>query len=276
METKGKAFQRLVVAGYLGLTLLFIVIYFLSGYLPESAASLATLLQDVALNLAIALTISFGSYVLLRPLIEDSNRKTLEEFQAKALDLLSLEKGVREAGVVRVYENLDIDILSERLKTAKKRVCLLSIWLSSQPEQLGEHLVTLAQQGILVQLLQASPDSDICKIRANSQKVLFPEESTFDPAFISRIIESNNAYYQKLKSEQGVSIEVRLFDLLPPFSLILIDDSAFIRFYGYGGKAVNTPHIEFRFSDTGKDFSVFAHFILSQFNLIWRNAKPLQ
>jgi hypothetical protein len=90
METKGKAFQRLAVTGYLGLTLMFIMIYFLAGYLPESAASVATLLQEVALNLAIALTISFGSYVLLRPLIEDSNRKTLEDFQTKTLDLLTL------------------------------------------------------------------------------------------------------------------------------------------------------------------------------------------
>jgi hypothetical protein len=275
METKGKAFQRLVVAGYLGLTLLFIVIYFLSGYLPQSAASLATLLQDVALNLAIALTISFGSYVLLRPLIEDSNRKTLEEFQAKALDLLTLEKGVREAGVVRIYENLTMDILTDRLKKAQKRVCFLNIWLSSPPEQLGEPLAALAKKGVSVQLMQASPYSDICKIRANSQKVLFPEESTFDPAFISRIIESNNVYYQKLRAEQDVMIEVRLFDLLPPFSLMLIDDSAFIRFYGYGGKAANTPHIEFRFNDKSHDFSIFGHFILSQFDLIWRNSVQL-
>jgi hypothetical protein len=272
METKGKAFQRLVVAGYLGLTLLFIVIYFLAGYLPESVASLATLLQDVALNPAIALTISFGSYVLLRPLIEDSNRKTLEEFQAKALDLLTLEKGVREAGVVRVYENLDMDILAERLKTAEKRVCFLSIWLSSQPERLGEPLVALAKKGVSVQLMQASPYSDICKIRANSQKVLFPEESTFDPAFISRIIESNNAYYQKLKSEQGVSIEVRLFDLLPPFSLILIDNSVFVRFYGYGEKAANTPHIEFRLGEANNKFNVFGAFVLSQFEMIWNKS----
>jgi hypothetical protein len=49
----------LVVAGYLGLTLLFILIYFLAGYLPESTATLGKLLQDVALNLTIALPISF-------------------------------------------------------------------------------------------------------------------------------------------------------------------------------------------------------------------------
>jgi hypothetical protein len=276
METKGKAFQRLVVAGYLGLTLLFIVIYFLAGYLPESAASLATLLQDVALNLAIALTISFGSYVLLRPLIEDSNRKTLEEFQSKALDLLTLEKGVREAGVVRIYDNLTIDRLTERLEKAQKRVCFLSIWLISQPEQLGEPLAALAKRGVSIQLLQASPDSEICRIRANSQKVLFPEESTFDPDFVSRIIENNNAFYQRLNAEQNINIEVKLFDLLPPFSLILIDDSAFIRFYGYGDKANKTPHIEFRFNDTDSRFSVFSHFVMSQFDLIWQNSKQLQ
>jgi hypothetical protein len=40
MTTKNKAFQRLVVAGYLGLTLLFILIYFLAGYMPESTATL--------------------------------------------------------------------------------------------------------------------------------------------------------------------------------------------------------------------------------------------
>jgi hypothetical protein len=257
IETKGKAFQRLVVAGYLGLTLLFIMIYFLSGYLPESAAALGTLLQDVALNLAIALTISFGSYVLFRPLIEDSNRKTLEDFQTKALDLLTLEKGVREAGVVRVYENLDMDILSERLKVAEKRVCFLSIWLSSQPERLETSFVELSKRGVPVQILQASPNSDICKIRANSQRVLFPDESSFEPAFISRIIEKNNAYFQKLKTEQGVNVEVRLFDLLPPFSLILIDNSVFVRFYGYGEKAANTPHIEFRLGEANNKFNIF-------------------
>jgi hypothetical protein len=105
MTTKNKAFQRLVVAGYLGLTLLFILIYFLAGYMPESTATLGKFLQDVALNLTIALTISFGSYALLRPFIEYSNRKTLEDFQTAALELLTLEKGVREAGVVCIYEN---------------------------------------------------------------------------------------------------------------------------------------------------------------------------
>jgi hypothetical protein len=94
MTTKNKALQRLVVAGYFGLTLLFILIYFLAGYMPESTATLGKLLQDVALNLTIALTISFGSYALLRPLIEDSNRKTLEDFQTAALELLTLEKGM--------------------------------------------------------------------------------------------------------------------------------------------------------------------------------------
>jgi hypothetical protein len=54
MTTKNKAFQRLVVAGYLGLTLLFILIYFLAGYMPESTATLGKLLQDVALNLTLA------------------------------------------------------------------------------------------------------------------------------------------------------------------------------------------------------------------------------
>jgi hypothetical protein len=272
METKGKAFQRLVVAGYLGLTLLFIVIYFLAGYLPEAAASLATLLQDVALNLAIALAISFGSYVLFRPLIEDSNRKTLEEFQSKALDLLTLEKGVREAGVVRVYENLDMDILAERLNTAEKRVCFLSIWLSSQPERLEASFVDLSKRGVAVQVLQATPNSDICKIRANSQKVLFPDESSFEPVFISRIIEKNNAYFQKLESEQGTNVEVRLFDLLPPFSLILIDNSVFVRFYGYGEKAANTPHIEFRLGEANDKFNVFGAFVLSQFEMIWNKS----
>jgi hypothetical protein len=244
----------------------------MAGYMPESTATLGKLLQDVALNLTIALTISFGSYALLRPFIEDSNRKTLEDFQTAALELLTLEKGVREAGVVRIYENLDMDILSIRLKSAEKRVCFLSIWLSSQPEKLETSFIELSKKGVTVQVLQASPDSDICKIRANSQKVLFPDESSFEPAFISRIIEKNNVYFQTLKTEQGINVEVRLFDLLPPFSLILIDNSVFVRFYGYGEKAANTPHIEFRLGEANNKFNVFGAFVLSQFEMIWNKS----
>jgi hypothetical protein len=276
MTTKNKAFQRLVVAGYLGLTLLFILIYFLAGYMPESTATLGKLLQDVALNLTIALTISFGSYALLRPFIEDSNRKTLEDFQTAALELLTLEKGVREAGVVRIYETLDDTVLQERLAKAKERVLMMVIWIDSAEKRFSTVFEELCKKQVAIQILQAKPDSEISKIRAASQKTLFPEESTFDPAFVSRIIENNNVYYQKLKAEQNINIEVRLFDLLPPFSLILIDDSAFIRFYGYGDKANKTPHIEFRFNDTDSRFNVFSHFVMSQFDLIWQNSKQLQ
>jgi hypothetical protein len=275
METKSKAFQRLVVVGYLGLTLLFIVIYFLSGYLPESAASLATLLQDVALNLAIALTISFGSYVLLRPLIEDSNRKTLEDFQAKALDLLTLEKGVREAGVVRIYETLDDVLLQERLSCTKERVCFLSIWMDTPETRLGKNLVELLNRGVSIKILQANPSSEICKVRADSQKALFPDSRSYEPAFIANVIEANNAYFRSLMSESGGTLEVRLFEIMPPFSMVLIDDSAFVSFYGLGKRAATTPHIEFRFNRKEDEFSHVAEFILSQFATLWEHAKPI-
>jgi hypothetical protein len=272
METKGKAFQRLVVAGYLGLTLLFIVIYFLAGYLPQSSASLATLLQDVALNLAIALTISFGSYVLLRPLIEDSNRKTLEDFQAKALDLLSLEKGVREAGVVRVYESLKDASLLNRLAEAKERIWFLSIWMDKPETLLDDVLDRLVQHKVKVKVLLASPESDVCKLRAQSQANLFPDLSSFQPEFIARVTQANNAYFEKVKTKTGADIEVRSFNVLPPFSLVLVDNNVLIGLYGHGERTTSVPWIEFKLTSEGNDFSYFRAFILNQFNAIWDSA----
>jgi hypothetical protein len=118
--------QKLLRAAYLGGFALFVLIYFLAGALPDQYQQWRALLQDVFLNLTIALTISFGSYFLLRPLIQDRDHKSLEDFQQAALDLLTLEKGVCEAGVVRIYENLSDAVLQERLATAKNRICFVS------------------------------------------------------------------------------------------------------------------------------------------------------
>ncbi len=274
METKGKAFQRLVVAGYLGLTLLFIIIYFLSGYLPQSAASLATLLQDVSLNLAIALTISFGSYVLLRPLIEDSNRKTLEDFQAKALDLLTLEKGVREAGVVRIYETLDDGVLQDKIENAKDRVYLWSIWLDNPEHRLGIYLESVVKRGVQLKVLQARPESSISTLRAESQKTLFPDPSSFQPEFVTNILNKNLKYFSDLQNQFPKNVEVRVFDILPPFALILIDDTALIGLYGYGERTLSAPRIEFRLDSENREFSYFKSFILQQFEAAWsKSAK---
>jgi hypothetical protein len=272
MTTKNKAFQRLVVAGYLGLTLLFILIYFMAGYMPESIATLGKLLQDVALNLTIALTISFGSYALLRPFIEDSNRKTLEDFQTAALELLTLEKGVREAGVVRIYETLDDTVLQERLAKAKERVLMMVIWIDSAEKRFSTVFEELCKKQVAIQILQAKPDSEISKIRAASQKTLFPEESSFELSFVTNIVKANNTYFTQLKDKTGGNIQVKAFDVLPPFSLILIDDCAFIRFYGYGKRVSATPHIEFRLDATKKEFSFFGEFILGQFEAIWQKS----
>jgi hypothetical protein len=125
---------------------------------------------------------------------------------------------------------LDVSVLVERLKSAKRKVCFLSIWLSNQPNKIKEQLIELSNRGVEIQALQADPNSEICTIRALSQKALFPEESTFQPNFISRIINSNINYFKKLNQTHNTNIEVRMFDLLPPFSLKLIDDTAFIRF----------------------------------------------
>jgi hypothetical protein len=139
METKSKNLHQVVWVGYIGLLGLFLLVYFLSGYLPEGYASLSKLLQDVSLSLSIALTISFGSYVLIWPILEDRDRKTLEDFQKAALDLLTLEKGAWEAGVVRICESLDDDVLQKLLTKAKERVCFLSIWLDNPEKRLGKH-----------------------------------------------------------------------------------------------------------------------------------------
>jgi hypothetical protein len=270
MTTKNKAFQRLVVAGYLGLMLLFILIYFLAGYMPESTATLGKLLQDVALNLSIALTISFGSYALLRPFIEDSNRKTWEDFQTAALELLTLEKGVREAGVVRIYETLDDAVLKEKLNKAEERIYLLSIWLDKPEERLGSCLTDAINRGVKLKILQAQPNSDICLLRAKSQEKLFPNSSSFQPEFVTNILKDNLEYFSKLQSTFLKNVEVRVFDILPPFALILIDNQALIGLYGYGERTLSAPRIEFRLDNKNKEFGYFKHFILC-FLTIMRN-----
>lgn len=275
METNSKHLQRIIWVGYAGLLSLFLLIYFLSGFLPVEQASLGKLLQDVSLNLAIALTISFGSYALLRPILENRDRKTLEDFQNAALELLTLEKGVREAGVVRIYDSLNDEILQKRLSEAKERVCFLSIWLDSPEKRLGKYLPELAKRGVSLKILQANPEADVCRVRADSQKALFPEASSYEPAFVTNLINQNIAYFSKLQSEVKENVEVRLFDVLPPFSLILIDDSAFLGLYGYGEKASSAPRIEFRLNAEGTEYSFFRDFIIYQFETIWDKAAPI-
>jgi hypothetical protein len=60
---------------------------------------------------------------------------------------------------------------------------------------------------------------------------------------------------------------------MPPFSLVLIDNSAIVSFYGYGKRVASTPHIEFRFDAEHKEFSYFSEFILTQFETIWETSS---
>jgi hypothetical protein len=274
MISKDKHVQRIVLTGYFVLLGLLLLIYCLSSYIPDAQLLWKGLLQDLSLNLAIALAIALGSYFLLRPLLQNNERKNLEDFQKAALDLLTLEKGVREAGVVRIYENLTADLLRDRLAAAQQRACFLSIWFGNTKEKPDTIFEELIQRGISIRILQAHPNSNIAQIRANSQKALFPEEDSFDPDFVTRIINKSNAYFSELKTKTAADLEVRLFDTMPPFSLVLIDDSAFVSFYGYDSKVGSTPHIEFRFDKENKDFSYFREFILSQFEALWdKSAK---
>lgn len=275
MVSERKHLQKMLLAGYVvGLGVLLLV-YFLSGYLPDEQALWRGLLQDLFLNLAIALTISCASYYLLRPLLVDRDRKSLEDFQKAALELLTLEKGVREAGVVRIYESLSDETLQERLAAARQRVCFLSIWMDHPEKRFGKVFENLAKSNVKLRFLLASPESEVCKIRADSQTALFPEASSYEPAFISRIVQANQTYFSEVKTKTGLDLELRLFDLMPPFSLVLIDNSAFVSFYGYGQRVAATPHIEFRFEGQSKEFQYFSDFVLSQFEAIWDSAAKV-
>jgi hypothetical protein len=203
----------------------------------------------------------------------DRDRKNLEDFQSKALELLTLEKGVREAGMVRIYESLDDTVLKERMKAAKNRVYMLVFWLKKPEERFGEILEMLCKANVSIKVLQVKPESGVARIRAESQRSLFPDEEAFDATFIARIVEKNNHYFQTLKEKTGGRIEAKTFSSLPPFSLVLIDDSAFIRFYGYGQRVSNTPHLEIRFGDNSDGFNYFSTFILSQFDMLWDSAE---
>jgi hypothetical protein len=268
MISKDKHVQRIVLTGYFILLGLLLLIYCLSSYIPDAQLLWRGLLQDLSLNFAIVLAMALGSYFLLRPLLQDNERKNLEDFQKAALELLTLEKGVREAGVVRIYENFTDALLRERLAAAQQRAYIFSIWLGNAEERWGKVFETLLEKGISIRILHGSPESDVTKLRADSQQALFPDAESFDPEFLSRIIKKDNAYFQNLKVKNG-DLEVRQFSIMPPFSMILIDDNVFVGFYGYGAKASSTPRIEFRFDDRDENFRYFKNFILNQFDTIW-------
>jgi hypothetical protein len=176
---------------------------------------------------------------------------------------------------VRIYETLDDVLLQERLSKAKERVCFLSIWMDAPETRLGKNFTEFLNRGVSLKILQANPASEICKVRADSQKALFPDSRSYEPAFIANVIEANNAYFRNLIVESKGKMEVRLFDIMPPFSMVLIDDLVFVSFYGLGKRAATTPHIEFRFNRKADEFSHVAEFILSQFSTLWEHAKPI-
>jgi DNA-binding CsgD family transcriptional regulator len=178
--------------------------------------------------------------------------------------------GTRQAGLLRVHQAMPIDTFVGWTQHAHKTVRLLTTWtglLYNQPQLFYAPL----ERGCAVQILLLNPSSPFARQRSLDIYLGMPLRTINEqevPRNIQTSIRQIADLYQEAEGLPG-RLDLRLYDLLPSFSLYQCDLRILIGFFPHSARTTTFPMLEVQ-SDSllGRRFS-------EEFDAIWTHATAI-
>lgn len=263
----------LIIFAILATPLLF-GLYVLLNPANDLETNLYAFLSNLSATMVATLVVFIFSILVFRR-VSNLEKERAEKHLAEAIsagleDIVAGERRISQAGIARTYSGLPVELLQNRVSSADTRVNIVQIWIND-PKKRFEEAFKAVGKSLTIRILEANPASALVKLRAESQRHLFPATATFDPEFIAKALSDNLEVYKQLVRDHDIKLEVRWYDGVPPFTMHIIDDTALIGFYAYGGFSHLTPHLEVRSGEN--DLTTFEEFCSTQFDALWETAE---
>lgn len=175
------------------------------------------------------------------------------------------------AGIVRVYKNLDYQLLVERMAEADE-IVILNTWI---PELniLADALVDALARGTYVSILMLHPASNIAQLRSQALKgstqARFREDRV-GPGIL-HCLEVFAAIARTLDDDGRRHLRVRLYDSLPSMAVYGVDDRAFVSLFLHGQVSVHSVQIEVEGSD-----SLMGRLVFGELETVWKMAREIE
>ena len=252
-------------------------------------------LTNILEYLPIVLTMGFGVYLALKvqlETIDDSkllgwiltilcllatsilvdrftNLRRIEKYSEEVNELLKTKKGKVSLETI-LSTRKTLPPLEERLQSAKEVVITGGSLFRLSSEYLGL-FEKLAKDGCKMKFLMLSPETESAKITAENIVYEIQDYSSY-----KNYIQSSIYGFKKLKEKYPESVEIRLSEYLPSFSIFGIDTTKdngeiMIELYTHNVPTRERPH----FLLQSKREPFWYKFFLNQFESIWGNAEDV-
>lgn len=167
------------------------------------------------------------------------------------------------AGLVYMHPDFPVDDFSGWLRQARRRIRVLNTW--SHVIARHDHLLAQALgRGVALQILLLDPSSTFAKQR--SLDLHLDDEEV--PQNIRANIRQLATLYPELDGARS-SLELRLYNVLPSFSIHCVDDQALIGFFPHAARTTSFPLLEIHID------APFGQYIDAEFEQIWKSATPV-
>lgn len=169
------------------------------------------------------------------------------------------------AGILGVHQGLPLDLVQQWLSEVNRYVRIQDTWMVDSLLSL-EHafLAASKDRGAQLQILLLA-DGPLASQR--SRDVWPPGAEPIDEHYVAKKVQANIGELKRW-SAKGVKLQVRLYQAVPCFQLLMCDDRALIGFYRQSERASEGPQIEI----AGMD-ALFARFVTEEFDKLWEQAE---
>jgi DNA-binding CsgD family transcriptional regulator len=180
------------------------------------------------------------------------------------------ELSVREAGLTHVHLGMPLGLYSHWLQRAQHTIRLMNTWsgIVTEFEQL---FLDATRRGASVQVLKLDPSSPFARQRSldlhlgESDRLRDAEEV---PKNIRAGIRQLADLYPELEDLPG-RLELRLYNVLPSFSVHQCDHRALVGFFPHAERTTTFPMLEIEIA------TPFGEHIIEEFERIWESATPV-
>jgi DNA-binding CsgD family transcriptional regulator len=174
----------------------------------------------------------------------------------------------KQAGLTRVHLGMPIDVFTGWVRQAQHTLRLLNTWTGIFYDR-PDLLITPIELGCTVQILLLDPSSPFAKQRS-LDIYLGSEQPDVDevPKNIQISIRQLASVYAALGGSED-KLELRLYNVMPSFSLHQCDQRALIGFFPHTTRTTTFPMLEVEMeTPLGSRFS-------EEFEAIWNSAMPI-
>ena len=190
-------------------------------------------------------------------------------FRARGYDETGERLQASQVGLIQVHPNFPVDVYLSWMRAANSRIWLLNTWTGIiDYDQL---FIEAIDRGVNVMLLLLDPSSPFARQRSLDLQLGSnngpPDENQVPNNIRASIRRMANAYLTVANLRER--LELRLYNLLPSFSICGCDDKAFVGFFPHSAKTSDFAVLEIRMD------TLFGDQVAAEFERIWQHATPV-